>query len=190
MSIVDYATLSSSLSKWTKRSDLTALMPDFVQLAEQKFNRALRVREMETVLPTTAFTGFSMARPASFLAFKALWSTAEPLRTLTAKPLDLLIDNEALERPKHYAVGSDIRFDSAAGSVAGVYYASIPSLVTAANWLVAAAPDLYLAGVLTEAYLYTFDEARAGIFTARTEALISEINAKDSMNRYSGPLSL
>lgn len=44
--INDYATLKTAIASWLARADLTAAIPDFIQLAETRFNRELRVRQM------------------------------------------------------------------------------------------------------------------------------------------------
>lgn len=41
--IQDYATLQQAIADWLARADLTAQIPTFIQLAEQRFARDLRV---------------------------------------------------------------------------------------------------------------------------------------------------
>ena len=48
MPIATYTDLQSSVADWLNRSDLSAVIPTFIQLAEAKFNRELRTRDMLT----------------------------------------------------------------------------------------------------------------------------------------------
>lgn len=50
MAIIDYSTLQSSIANWLARADLTNVIPDFIQLAEARINRDLRVRKMQKTL--------------------------------------------------------------------------------------------------------------------------------------------
>jgi len=43
--ITTYAELQTSIATWLVRDDLTAIIPDFITLAESKFKRDIRVRE-------------------------------------------------------------------------------------------------------------------------------------------------
>jgi len=45
--ITDYASLQAEVAGWLARADLTSQIPTFIQLAEARFNRDVRVREMQ-----------------------------------------------------------------------------------------------------------------------------------------------
>ena len=44
--ITDYASLQAAVADYLNREDLTTQIQTFIQLAEAKFNRELRVRDM------------------------------------------------------------------------------------------------------------------------------------------------
>ena len=46
MAITNYTQLQSSIASWLLRDDLTAVIPDFITLAEAQFNREIRNRKM------------------------------------------------------------------------------------------------------------------------------------------------
>ena len=48
MAFSNYTELQTSVADWLDRDDLTARIPDFITLAEARFNRLLRIRSMET----------------------------------------------------------------------------------------------------------------------------------------------
>jgi len=49
MAISTFAELKTAAANWLDRSDLTDRIPEFIALAEARFNRILRIRDMETV---------------------------------------------------------------------------------------------------------------------------------------------
>jgi len=49
MAISTFAELKTAAANWLDRSDLTDRIPEFIALAEARFNRILRIRAMETV---------------------------------------------------------------------------------------------------------------------------------------------
>ena len=48
MAISNYTELQTAVANWLDRDDLTARIPEFIALAEARFNRVLRLRSMET----------------------------------------------------------------------------------------------------------------------------------------------
>ena len=49
MAINSYSSLQTAVANWLDRSDLTDRIPEFIDLAEARINRALRIRLMESV---------------------------------------------------------------------------------------------------------------------------------------------
>ena len=48
MAISNYAELQTATANWLDRTDLTARIPEFIDLAESTFNRTIRNRQMIT----------------------------------------------------------------------------------------------------------------------------------------------
>ena len=48
MAIGTYDELKTAVANWLDRDDLTDRIPEFISLAEARFNRVLRLRSMET----------------------------------------------------------------------------------------------------------------------------------------------
>ena len=57
MAIASYADLKTSIANFLARSDLTAQIPDFIQLAEARINRELETREQEKRSTATLVAG-------------------------------------------------------------------------------------------------------------------------------------
>jgi len=84
--ITTYAELQTSIATWLVREDLTAIIPDFITLAEAKFKRDIRVREMEkraTADATTEYTGL----PSDFLEIRSAHLNTSPKTQLRAMAL-------------------------------------------------------------------------------------------------------
>jgi hypothetical protein len=194
MALVNYSDLLTSVANWTKRSDLTTIIPDFIELAESKFSRRLICRDQETTIATTAISAtFTVALPTGCAQVKDLW-IAETFKLLQARPLNVVKPRQygaASEATMYTFTGGGFVFDGT-GNIAGTYYAEIPALTVSntTNWLMTKWPDLYLSGVLAEAAFYVKDEARAALWTARTDALINEINGNDQDSAHGGPMTV
>lgn len=187
---MSYATLLTRFTTWVKRTDQTANFPDFLTMAEAKFNRVLRVTEMETPFSGTPDANYEIAQPADFQAFKAVWPTATPQVFLSAAPLEtvMALQNVASNPTKYAINGTAIRFDGTT-SVTGVYYKTVPGLqANTTNWLETLAPDLYLAGVLAEAYALMEDGARAAVWSGQRDLLLQQLQDNDMRDRYAGRL--
>ena len=54
MAITTYAQLQTAAASWLDRTDLTATIPEFIELAEARFNRVIRQPDM--VVKNDAFS--------------------------------------------------------------------------------------------------------------------------------------
>lgn len=69
-----YAELKAAVNDWLARSDLTDANADlFIDLAEARINRSLRIRAMETVYNETLDTEGTTTYPSTVLEFKHLF---------------------------------------------------------------------------------------------------------------------
>jgi hypothetical protein len=187
-----YAELIARVADYAHRSDLTSRMPTFVELAEAKLNRALRVRQMEEALPATAIDAFNeIAIPSDFAAVKHLWDTSTPESRLKAQSLEYITTrNKLTGTPTAYAVtGTAFKFDGT-GTVQGVYFKRLPGLaVNSTNWLSEAHPDAYLWATLEALTAFTLDATQGALFAAKAQEAVQAVQATDMRDRYSGPLT-
>jgi hypothetical protein len=186
-----YAELITKVQAWAHRSDLAPLMPDFLELAESKINRALRVREMEGTLSATIDAGNEVALPADFAAIRTLWPAAYPSVRIIPQTLEAVIGCSRVSgTPTLYAVTADaLRFDGT-GDVEGVYFKRIPSLeANTTNWLSEAHPDLYLWAVLAEVAAYTLDTNQGAFYSAKAAESMQNIQNADTRDRFHGSLT-
>jgi len=188
-----YTELQAQIATWSKRTDLAALIPGFIEQAESRIGRALRVRQMETALADTAINAaYEVALPAGFVALKSVWPSSYPANGIKPQSLSaVLVNGVRAGPPTMVAVtATALRFNGS-GSVAGVYFGAIPALgaSTASNWLLAGHPDAYLFAALAELYTYTQDGEQSAVWVARSDQVIKEIQNADMRDRFSGSLT-
>lgn len=205
MSLGTYTGLQASVSDYIARSDLAAVVPDFITLAEAKFNRQLRCIQQEKRSSTTV--NMSSAEP-EFITLPTDFQTMRRVRlsSVTGKPrLEFMTGANADEyrqqvgdvagQPGYFTVfGNEIeliRSPDQAYTLEMIYRANIPplGLVNSSNWLLVLAPDAYLYGALMEAAPYLKDDSRIQIWSAGLSSVVDELNKLSQAQAYgSGPL--
>lgn len=190
MAITTYSELQSTVASWLHRSDLSAVIPDFITLAEERMNRALRVRQMEAALAETAIASGAIAVPADTVGVKTLWIVGYETAPLRSQTFDYIKSRGSEGVPACYAwQGDNFHFDGA-GTVTGVLYTKIPALSASntSNWLLSAHPSAYLRGALLEACIYLRDEAGIAFQESAFTQALADIAGVDMRDRFGGPL--
>jgi hypothetical protein len=188
--ITNYAELQTAIAQWLHRSDLSAVIPDFIALTEEKLNRHLRTKDNELVLTPTAIVNNRVTIPSDVVAVKSLWLDGYEGSPLKAQSLETVIANGVQGLPSIYAwQGNELVFDGT-GTVEGIFYEKIPalSISNTSNWVLASYPSMYLFGALQEANLYIKNTGEASMWNGRFESVLNEVNLTDSVGLYSGPL--
>lgn len=195
--------LLALVEDYLARSDLTARIPDFVTLAEAKFNRVLMHPRMEgrdtltvnTVLPSPEFLDL----PADFQTMRSA-----RLSGIAGKPrLELMTQTQMDDfryrydnvtgQPCYFSiVGDQMELAQTPGedyAVEIVYRANIPPLATnSTNWLLTLAPDVYLYGALLEAAPYLDNDRRLGTWGGALATVIDQLNIHGERQSFnSGP---
>lgn len=188
MSITNYTELQSSLGRWLHRSDLATAAPDLIMLAETRFNRNLRVRQMET-LHSEVIASNIVALPDDWLEF-----VGEP--ELGDTPLKFVARDEYKRLKGCYGnyytiMGSVLRIGAQINAPAELtfdYYAKIPSLsdTTAANWLISDGPDVYMYGALLEAEPYMKNDPRMETWRAMLQVALTDLQGSNDRAKFSG----
>jgi len=196
MALSTYAELKTSIGDWLNRADLTAVIPDFISLAEAQIERTLRTRQM-IVRANASFDAQYGAVPADFLETKSLKLTStNPQSPLSFLSIDAL-DNEATKftgsgRPKFFGiVGSQFRLvpiPDANYTTELTYYAKLSKLSNSntTNWLLTSNPDIYLYGALLQAAPYLQDDARIQTWATLYERALNDSQTADDRSASSG----
>ncbi len=92
MALATYTNLQASVAAWLHRSDLTALIPDFVALAESRIARDLRIRRQVVTVPiSTVANNQAIALPTGFLEIENISiSSTSPAATLSVVTPEIL----------------------------------------------------------------------------------------------------
>jgi hypothetical protein len=189
MALDTYAELKSTVADYLNRTDLTSVIPGFIALAEAKFNRKLRLRQMIKRAEADITTAF-FAYPADWVQAKEFQLNTNPiirLKFATEAYGDELKANTYMApgQPVYYTItGSQIEFIPAPDTTYEAeltYYAKIPALSDSntSNWLLAYAPDLYLYGALLEASPYLKDDERLAVWGQLYTNSLSDIEVAD-----------
>lgn len=190
MALTTYTELKAAVASWLNRDDLTALIPDFITLAEERASRTLRVRQMEAELTATAIADGYIALPDTAVGVKTIWIVGDDDYSLQAENYEFIISHDTGGDATHWALAVDRIYFNGSGTVEGLLYLAIPALSGSnpANWLLTLAPSAYLFGALSEACLYVQDLAAAKLWASRFDFALQEIAASDMRDRLSGPL--
>jgi len=189
MALDTYSELKTTIADYLNRDDLTSIIPSFITLAEAKFNRKLRVRQMVKRATATLDTQY-FAFPADFLQAKEFQLNTNPITILqfvTQNQGDYGSASQyiATGKPQFYTIiGTQIEViptpdTSYTGEL--TYYGKIPVLSDSntSNWLLAYAPDLYLYGALLEATPYLKDDERLAVWSSLYADSIGDIDVAD-----------
>lgn len=174
MDLSTYSGLKTAVADYLNRDDLTSVVPGFIALAEAKFNRKIRARQMIKRATATIDSQY-FAYPADWLEAKEFILNTNPITYMefvseaqaNALKATTIV---APQKPKYYTIiGSQIEVIGAPDtSYTGqlTYYAKIPALSDSntSNWLLAYAPDLYLYGALLESAPYLKDDERLAVW--------------------------
>lgn len=186
MAISDNATLIAAVQNWTARADLNSVIPDFIMLAEARINRDLKVRQMLSTVGLTA-SGGSFPLPSDLISIARV-SYLYGGKDVEIAPMPSAANLNAREGIAYgYVVeGSVAKLIGGSGNedITLSYYAKIPAVATAPNWLIINYPDIYLYATLLETAPYIGNDPKIGIWQAGYESAIDSLNRTDSESRF------
>lgn len=207
MAITTYSELVSAAQNWLARDDLADRVPEFIVLAEAKFNRVLTHPLMEKRSTATVDTG---SADPEFVALPGDFQTMRRIRLSGAsgKPaLDFLSQTQMADyrtsienvtgRPCYYSIMGDelelARTPNDDYELEMVYRAYLSALSNSntSNWLLALAPDLYLYGALLESAPYIKEDERLAVWANAVSTVVDQLNTLGERQAYSpGPSTI
>ena len=200
MAITNYSELKSSIADWLNRADLTAVIPDFITLAEAQINRQLRTHDM-IKRATATVTDDYFSVPTDWLETNVLVN----LGTYTI-PMEY-VDYERLNELKALFLTGEPRFytmidgkflilpaatSASPANLEMSYYGKIPALSDSntTNWLLTKSPDLYLYAALMQAEPYLKNDERVGLWAAAMQNSMENMRLEgERSKRPSGGLN-
>lgn len=201
MAYTSYSDLQTSVANYLGRSDLTAVIPDFIRFAETRLARELRTRKMLKSATASMTAGDArVALPSDFLEVRDLYTQGNPRMPVTyMSPSGFTRDSRADESglPVFYTVlASEFQFapiPDTAYVLEILYYAQPPVLssTNSSNVFLANYPDALLYGALLEAEPYLINDARTQTWATLYDRAIKNIQDSDQNSEYSGiPLQM
>ena len=197
MAISTFAELKTAAANWLDRSDLTDRIPEFIALAEARFNRILRIRDMETV--STAISTVAGTReyslPTGFVQMKEFHLTTDPITPLsyvTPEMMSRMWAGSATGKPQVFTIIADnVRLGPSPDSVyttSMLYYKKFTALSDDAttNDMLTNNPDVYLYGTLLEAEPFIMNDERVALWATAFKQAIDDIQFQDNKDRHSG----
>lgn len=188
--IQTYDDLTAAVAKYIKRQDLTAMIPDFIQFAEEYFDNfndlvAVNARRAQFVItPNSAVfpAPSDMQQPIQAYMFG---------RVLDFFPIGYESQYAGGDVPK-IANGWQIIGNNISLSVPQIstfyldYYQKLEGLSDSnkSNWLLEDSPTAYLSGVLHEAFSYMRDMEKASYWLQKRDFAISTYVQNDISSRY------
>lgn len=177
------------------RTDLTNDIPYFIQLAEFRIYRELRVRQMETALSSAISSGV-IAVPSGYREMKFAYVNTTPITKLRRKDAEWIYlhypTRSSTGVPTHFArEGSNFIFGPYPDStytIKGIYYKQLELLSDSntSNWLITDAPDLIYYATLCEAAAWMGQDNRIPVWASRYELAKTRIQRQDEEEEFSG----
>lgn len=194
---MDYAGLKAAVASYTKRGDTAALIDTWIALTEATLNRELRSYLLLKRANTFTLAGEFTPAPADLNAVRSARLTTTPfwqLDQLTPEQMEDLRATQPSGVAKAMCVqGGEIivsPVQTAGTQLELLYYTNVPGLTASntTNAIIAQHPDLYLWGVLTEAWDYYEDDDQLQKASGRFKDALTGANL-DSV-RYEASFNL
>ena len=203
MALDTYANLKTEIANYLNRTDLTSYLDTFIDLAEARHARDLRVREMESVdtsITTVAGTQ-SYDLPTGYLEMRYVTWQSNPYTFLAyMTPPDFFRVYNAGEgsgSPSYYTiVGSKIYLGKQpdAANVLELGFFKRPTALSSSNTtndILTYFPDLYLYASLAESEPFLMNDERLPVWAGLYKEGINSANNSASQGRTSGsPLNM
>lgn len=198
-----YDDLKTEIADWLDRSDLSARVDTFIDIAEARHAREIRIREMlssDTLTLSEDSTTISL--PDDFLDFYALRVKVPDATsgrkylpgveevTLAELSSRAILDNR---RPCGFTVHETIEFSAPADQdyeVEFFYYSMLPALADdqQTNALLTKAGDVYLYAALSASAPFLLNDERVPVWESLYVAARDGLNRSSRESRRGGPL--
>jgi hypothetical protein len=192
MAFTTYSSFVTTVESYLARTDLTSVIPDFIQMAQLRMTRDLRTERMLKVATTTP-TDNKVAFPTDFLELREMHFQGNPPIILEYQSPDLFFRNgqTSLSGRSHYftMLGTEFQFAPSQNSdytIQILYYAqpTFISSTTSSNLFLAYYPDALLYATLAEAEPYLMNDPRVATWSALYDRAIANIKTSDLGQTY------
>ncbi|MCX7135704.1 MAG: hypothetical protein NTW47_03355 [Proteobacteria bacterium] len=194
---MNYTELQTTIASYAQRNDIGTIIPTFIELAEARFNRHLRVAEMEKTATTSAVSEFTQL-PSDFQSIRYVTGVqGRPLQYQMPERLAQQAAEGWVPNPGMYTVQDlQLRVLPAPSATAPmtlqiVYYASLPPLATnTTNWLSEEYPDVYVSGAMVEACTWLKDYEGMVQWEERLQTRLEGMRAQSQQILFGGAIAV
>lgn len=191
MAFDSYAALTTAISDWMDRSDLTGSAPSMIALAESRMRRKLDPLFDETIVTVNTTTGVGTL-PADVGTINRVTYNYYDLPRWSGFSMAELNDANYSTDPFAYTVEANaIRVWPPVSVALTVYYQpTITALsdTNTTNTVLAKHPDVYFYGAMMFAEGYVANDDRAALFKQLYDEALEEAATYFSRQRYTGHL--
>ena len=198
MALSNFTALKASIADFLNRDDLTAVIPDFISLAEAQINRDVRHWKME------ARSSGQQSSADEYMQIPADWVETIRLHlTGTGTAAVYLISRDAMadKRQKNEDVSGTVMSSTHADAQFQLYPTPSAdtdfellyiqkldalSVTNSDNWRLLEAPDVYLYGALLHSAPYLAEDQRVAIWAQMYSAAVQRLNEVSEDARFSG----
>lgn len=196
-----YSDLQATIASYLARTDLTAMIPAFIQLAETRLRRDLRLRQMLKVSTTQSTANVSTIElPFDFIEMRDLHFNTNPITVLKYDTPNVFYRNTFSTisgKPTNYTVLAQefqlAPIPDTSYTLQMLYYAA-PSYLSnsnVSNVFLFNCPDLLLYGSLAEAAPYLMDDVRLQTWATLYDRGLASLTISDDQGEYAGsPLTM
>lgn len=194
MGVSTYSELKTEIGTHLDRDDLTSSVDTFIDLAEARHKRDIRIREMIT-RGTITVDGRYEDLPTGFLEGITFRLLTSPVTVLDFVSLDemAVYRSETTGKPSKYTIGAQIEFDKAPDSAYSgemMYYASVTALSdgNTTNAILTRAPDVYLYGALLATAPFLMNDERIMTWGQLYKDAVAALSQSARQERHMGRL--
>jgi len=194
MAITTYSELKTAITDHLDRDDLSSQVDNFIDLAEARFKREIRIREMIEREALTIDERYE-SLPTGCLEIINLRLLTNPVTVLQELNIHEMnrVRSEGNGKPRRFSIHEQIEFDvtpdqSYSGEV--IFYEELTALSDAntSNALLAKAPDAYLYASLLASAPFLLNDERIAIWGGLYKDAKDELNKQARGSRRVGPL--
>lgn len=194
MAVDTYANLKVEIADHLDRDDLTSKIDTFIDLAEARHKRDIRIRELVTRGAITIDARYEDL-PTGFLEGISLRLLTSPATPMTYIPIEEMARyrQEITGKPQFFTIGAQLEFDrvpdtSYSGEIMYHKAATALSDGNTSNEILVRAPDAYLYGALLATAPYLQHDERIEIWASLYRAAVDALSQARRQDRAMGRL--
>ncbi len=193
MALSTYTDLKQSILDILDEASLASQTDDFIDIAEARHRRELRIRAMLTRSTATPSNRF-LALPVGYISMRRLQINTSPVSLLQQVTPDELVSTflrEGSGKPAFYTIHEELEFDrnpNANYEVEMVYWKQFTPLddQNPTNFLLTNHPDIYLYASLLAAEMVLREDERITTWNSLYENALTNLTKQDVKGQFSG----